>query len=112
MRLRGVLGVGLGWHNEEGKRVVRKEQVWMKIMQNLVSLQQAIFDSLRSLPSKQQQTVLDFVEFLKDRLIPTRRLPKSLKGLWSNLDIDPLTETDFLEARREMWSGFGEEIEL
>jgi len=59
------------------------------------------------LPQDQQQSVLDFVEFLKARFAPSRRPLRSLKGLWAEFDID-LAEADFAEARSEMWGGLGE----
>jgi hypothetical protein len=74
------------------------------------SLQQAIFDSLRLLPVQQQQSVLDFIEFLRDRFTPASAPLKSLKGLWSDLELD-LAEADFSQARQEMWSGFGDNVE-
>jgi hypothetical protein len=37
-------------------------------MQSSVTLEQAIINSLRSLPSDKQQEVLDFVEFLRQRV--------------------------------------------
>ena len=71
-------------------------------------IEQAVIDSLRSLPLEQQREVLDFVEFLRQRKAGTRPR-RSLEGLWGDLGID-VTPADIAEARREMWGNFPRDL--
>jgi hypothetical protein len=69
-------------------------------------LEQTVLTKLRALPVDKQQEVLDFVEFLEQK-IEAKRPRRSLKGLWADLGID-ITEEDIAQARREMWGTFHE----
>ena len=69
-----------------------------------MSLEQALLDKIRQLPVEQQQELLDFAEFLQQKVIPKRPL-RSLKGLWSDWKVD-ISEEDIAQARKEMWSKF------
>ncbi|MFP4692349.1 MAG: DUF2281 domain-containing protein [Halothece sp.] len=74
-----------------------------------MTLEEAVLQTLRELPVDQQQEVLDFAQYLKQKNKP--QPPKrSLKGLWADLDIQ-ITEEDIAEARKEMWGNFPREIE-
>jgi hypothetical protein len=69
-----------------------------------MNLEQAVLEKLRELPPEKQQEVLDFADFLHQKVIPRRPL-RSVKGLWADLDID-ITEEDIAQARKEMWGNF------
>lgn len=69
-----------------------------------MNLEQAVLDKLRALPPDRQQEVLDFAEFLQQKLTVKKPL-KSVKGMWANLEID-ITEEDIAQARKEMWGNF------
>jgi hypothetical protein len=72
-----------------------------------VNIEQAVLEKLRQLPVEKQQEVLNFAEFLHQKITPKPPL-RSVKGLWSSLDID-ITEEDIAQARKEMWGNFPEE---
>lgn len=69
-----------------------------------MNLEQAVLDKLRALPPDRQQEVLDFAEFLQQKLTVKKPL-KSVKGMWANLEMD-ITEEDIAQARKEMWGNF------
>lgn len=69
-----------------------------------MNLEQAILKKLRDLPPDKQQEVLDFAEFLHQKVTPKRPL-RSVKGLWADLKVD-ITEEDIAQARKEMWRIF------
>jgi hypothetical protein len=71
------------------------------------SIEQTVVEKLRALPPDKQQEVLDFVESLKEEILP-KHPRRSVKGLWADLGVD-ITEEDIAEARREMWSNFPRE---
>ncbi len=77
------------------------------VEESIMSIEEAIIENLRVLPSQKQQEVLDFVEFLK-----AKRLPKvsrrSIKGLCADLGVR-ITEEDIAQARHEMWGNFPKE---
>jgi hypothetical protein len=73
-----------------------------------MTLEQAVIEKLRQLPVEKQQEVLDFVEFLQQK-IPSKRSRRSLKGLCADLQIE-ITEKDIAQARRELWNNFPREI--
>ncbi len=73
-----------------------------------MSIEEAVVEKLRTLPAERQQEVLDFVEFLEQRVRP-KRPRRSAEGLWANLDIT-LTDEDIDQARREMWGNFPREF--
>lgn len=74
-----------------------------------MTLEQDIMEKLRELPVDRQREVLDFVEFLQSK--NKRNDPNaSLKGIWSDLDID-LSIDDIADIRKEMWGDFPREFE-
>ena len=73
-----------------------------------MSIEQQVLEKLRELPVEKQQEVLDFVAFLKEKN-GTKKPLRSLRGLWSDLNIH-ITEEDIAEARREMWGNFPRDI--
>ncbi|WP_016949654.1 DUF2281 domain-containing protein [Anabaena sp. PCC 7108] len=75
-----------------------------------MTIEQAVLENLRELPTDKQQEVLDFIKFLKHKLPPNKPRP-SFYGLWSDLDIN-ITEQDITEIRQEMWANFPRDIEL
>lgn len=65
-----------------------------------------IIAALDELPPETLSAVGEFIEFLRFKSgQPPKRLIR-LGGLWRNLP--PITEQDIADARREMWSNFGE----
>lgn len=66
-------------------------------------------EKVRSLPLERQQELLDFAEFLQQK-VAVKRPRKSIKELWAGFNID-ITEEDIAEARQEMWGNFPREIE-
>jgi hypothetical protein len=75
-----------------------------------MTLEEAVLETLRELPVDKQQEVLDFAQYLKQKVVP-KRPKRSLKGLCADLNIQ-ITEEDIAEARQEMWGNFPREIEL
>jgi Protein of unknown function (DUF2281) len=73
-----------------------------------MNIEQAILEKLRELPPEKQQEVLDFADFLRQKVTPSRPL-KSVKGLWADLKVD-ITEEDISQARKEMWGNFPRDI--
>ncbi len=72
-----------------------------------MNLEQAVLEKLRDLPPDKQQEVLDFAEFLHQKVTLKRPL-RSVKGLWADLKVD-ITEEDIAQARKEMWGNFPRE---
>jgi hypothetical protein len=70
-----------------------------------MTLGEQIVEKLRDLPPEKQKVVLEFVESLRKQ----NGAPRSLRGLWSNLNFR-VTEREIAEARREMWGKFPREI--
>lgn len=68
------------------------------------SITRAVVEKLRRLPSEKQREVLDFVEFLQQRVAP-KPPQRSPEGLWRDLGVH-ITAEDIAEARREMWGNF------
>lgn len=77
-------------------------------MQSIVNIEQSVLDNLRQLPPEKQQEVLNFAEFLRQKVTP-KQPRRSLKGLWADQDIH-ITEEDIAEARREVWGNFPREF--
>lgn len=75
-----------------------------------MTLEEAVLKTLRELPVDKQQEVLDFAQYLKQKVTP-KRPRRSLRGLCADLNIH-ITEEDISEARKEMWGNFPREIEL
>lgn len=75
-----------------------------------MTIEQAVLENLRQLQPEQQQEVLNFVQFLRQK--SDRKQPRrSLYGLWSDLNIE-ITAADLAEAREEMWGNFPREFPL
>ena len=72
-----------------------------------MSVAQLVLEKLRTLPVEKQQEVLDFVEFLQQKVM-AKRPCRSVKGLWADLGVQ-ITKEDIAEARREMWGNFPRE---
>jgi hypothetical protein len=70
-----------------------------------VSIAEAILDKVQSLPPEKQQKVLQFADSLVHEEA-TGHPRRSLEGLWSGLNTEPITEEDIAEARQEMWGNF------
>lgn len=77
-------------------------------MQSASYFEQAILEKLRQLPLEKQQEVLDFAEFLRQK-VGSKQSSPSLQGLWADQNIQ-ITEEDIAEARREMWGNFPREF--
>ncbi len=75
-----------------------------------MTIEQAVLENLRELQPEQQQEVLNFVQFLKQKSNP-KQPQHSLYGLWSDLDIE-ITAVDIAEVREEMWGNFPKEFPL
>lgn len=75
-----------------------------------MTIEQAVLENLRELQPEQQQEVLNFVQFLRQKSI--RKQPRrNLYGLWSDLSIE-ITVADIAEVREEMWGNFPKECPL
>jgi hypothetical protein len=79
-----------------------------------MTLEQAVLENLRELPTEKQQQVLDFVRFFKQQIpikaeSPSQTTRKSYKGMWADLGVD-ITDEDILEVRQEMWGNFPREF--
>lgn len=77
-------------------------------MTDTANLEQTLLETVRSLPPEKQQEVLDFAEFLRQKITP-KQPRRSLKGLWADFDIQ-ISEEDIAEARQEMWGNFPREF--
>lgn len=73
-----------------------------------MTIEQAVLENLRDLPLDMQQEVLDFAEFLRQK-IQTKKPRRSLKGLCADLNTG-ITDEDIAEARKEMWGNFPREF--
>ena len=83
-------------------------------MQATKLTKQQIYKAIDELPPESLPEVAQFLEFLKfkqaqEQAIPQKRIVK-LGGLWK--DQPEITDEDIAEARREMWSKFGERDDL
>jgi hypothetical protein len=71
-----------------------------------MSIEQAVLETLRTLPPDKQQELLDFAESLRRESAASgsvRVEPHgSIVGLWDDLGLD-ITAEDIAEIRREMW---------
>lgn len=72
-----------------------------------MNLEQSLLEKARQLPIDKQLELLNFAEFLAQKSV-RERSSRSIKGLWSDLDID-MSEEDLKEARQEMWGDFPKE---
>lgn len=73
-----------------------------------MNIEQAVLEKMRQLPVDKQQEVLDFTEFLYQKIMVKRPL-RSVKGLCADIKVD-ITEEDISQARKEMWGNFPREI--
>ncbi|MFB2978383.1 DUF2281 domain-containing protein [Microseira sp. BLCC-F43] len=73
-----------------------------------MNIEQAVLEKLRQLPVDKQQELLDFVEFLYQKMQAKPPL-RSVRGLCADLKVD-ITEEDIALARKEMWGNFPREI--
>jgi hypothetical protein len=69
-----------------------------------MTIEQEVIEKRRDLPPEKQKEVLDFVDFLKEKVGANKPL-RTLRGLWADLNIQ-VTEEDITQARREMWGNF------
>jgi len=74
------------------------------VIKQIVNIQRSVVEILEVLPPDKQQELLRFAESLQAQNM-AEKPRKSLKGIWSDLEIN-LTEEDLAEARREMWGDF------
>lgn len=76
-----------------------------------MNIQEAVIENFKDLNIDKQKAVLEFVKFLKykQQIEPTSK--SSFKGLWADLNFS-VSEDDIAVARQEMWSNFGEDIEI
>ncbi|NET61702.1 MAG: DUF2281 domain-containing protein [Symploca sp. SIO2E6] len=73
-----------------------------------MSIEEAVLEKLRQLPLAKQQELLDFAEFLYQKIMVKSSL-SSVKGLCADLKVD-ITEEEIAEARKEMWGNFPRDI--
>ena len=69
-----------------------------------MSLEQAILEAIRALPTEKQQEVLSHAARLRDETAKKKPF-KSVKGLWADLGIS-LSAAEIEANQREMWKSF------
>jgi hypothetical protein len=69
-----------------------------------MGIAQRVLEKLQELPPEKQQEVLDFTEFLAQR-VPEKAPRRDLYGLLADLGVH-VTDEDIDEIRKEMWSNF------
>ena len=69
-----------------------------------MNLEQAVLNNLKSLPFAKQQEVLDFSEFLAQK-VKSNAPRRILKGVLAHLNQN-VSDDDIKEARREMWGEY------
>jgi hypothetical protein len=76
-----------------------------------LTLESQILHHLRQLPPEKQKEVLDFTEFLHQKLssTPLKTARQTLKGQFESWNLD-ITEEDIQQARQEMWANFPREL--
>jgi hypothetical protein len=72
-----------------------------------MSLEQAILDAVRALPSEKQQEILSHATRLRDQTAAKKPF-RSVKGLWADLGIS-LSAEEIENNRHEMWKNFPRE---
>ena len=72
-----------------------------------MSVEQAILEAIKALPTDKQQEILSHATRLRDEAIP-RKPFKSVKGIWADLGIS-LSAEEIDENRREMSKNFPRE---
>ncbi|NEP60551.1 MAG: DUF2281 domain-containing protein [Symploca sp. SIO2G7] len=73
-----------------------------------MSIEEAVLEKLRQLPLDKQQELLDFAEFLHQKIMIKPSL-SSVKGLCADLKVD-ITEEEIAEVRKEIWGNFPRDI--
>lgn len=72
-----------------------------------MTVEDAVLEKVKKLPTEKKQEVLDFAEFLEKKEQP-KKPRRSLYGVLSDLNVH-ITEEDIAEARKEMWGNFPRE---
>lgn len=72
-----------------------------------MTIEEAVIEKLRVLPSDKQQEMLDFAEFLAQKVI-VKKPRKSSLGALAHLNIS-ISKEEIDEARREVWANFPRE---
>ena len=72
-----------------------------------MSLEQAILQAVRALPSEKQQEVLRHAARLRDETVKKKPF-RSVRGLWADLGIS-LSANEIEENQRQMWQNFPRE---
>ncbi|MEB3311311.1 MAG: hypothetical protein VKJ02_13880 [Snowella sp.] len=85
-----------------------------------MTVKDILFQRLESLLPEEQESVLEFIDFLYFKRSSTKpkeitkkalqRPRKDIRGLCADLNLN-ITEEDIKEVRQEMWQGFPREIE-
>lgn len=66
-----------------------------------MNIEQSVLEKLRHLSVDKQQQLLDFAEFLSQKM--TLKTPlQNVRGLCADLKVD-ISEEDISQARQEMW---------
>jgi hypothetical protein len=73
----------------------------------MISLEQAILEAVRSLPSDKQREVLGHATRLREQNFSQKPF-RSIKGLWADLGVSMAAE-EIEETRRAMWKNFPRE---
>ncbi len=76
-----------------------------------MNIQKLALESFQELTVEKQKVALDFIKFLQYQQAHQPLSPKSLRGLWADLDFS-VTEDDISTARQEMWGNFPRELDL
>ena len=69
-----------------------------------MTLEQTIIDAVRGLSPDQQRDLLEHVNRLRNKPVPTKP-KKSIKGLWADLGVS-ISAEDIDDLRRQMWKDF------
>jgi hypothetical protein len=78
-------------------------------MQSSAQVEQVVVATLRQLSPEQQQEVLDFTEFLRQKQPKSLPRRSRLKGACADLKLHIMEET-IATARQEMWGNFPREL--
>lgn len=69
-----------------------------------MSVEKAILEVVRTLPTDKQQEILTHATRLREETAPKKPF-KSVEGLWADLEIS-LSADEIDENQREMWKNF------
>lgn len=72
-----------------------------------MTVEDAVLEKVKKLSTEKKQEVLDFAEFLEQKISP-KKPRRSLYGVLADLNVN-ITEKDIAEARKEMWGNFPRE---